>query len=313
MNCTTEDLLGFSILQFLRSVARDNPGYIGSVAQDEPRDIDSYRQFRLNFERQLQAKPVSISGGRINSECDPKSISQQSSGRIFDLSESGYVALGNIFSSVMLQFAALPLLASEIAGHAPTPGYGPFLEGLGIPRFAAFALGRLAARHGRRVENDARHERRAVRAIKYLMRTGTYLKTRLRHAKELYCISDNTTVLETIFARAGRDEIRFVQLLKNAPGMSESEWDEIREIARSLTGNLSIRRGAKSSAASCAHLFLAKALDRTGKSRKYTREDPKEEFTDPFTRATAQEFDFPRFDPRPALAAKKKSDQNLHN
>ena len=92
----------------------------------------------------------------------------------------------------------------------------------------------------------------------------------------------------------------FVGLLKRVVAGEEVELRRITEAAGAIAPGLSIPRGPKNSAASAAHQFLLEDASSATGVRGYTWNAYDEDFADPLTHATRQEFGRADFDPRPA-------------
>jgi hypothetical protein len=183
---------------------------------------------------------------------------------------------------------------------APSAGYEPFLIQTGCNPIGARLMAKIAVRSGTRQAKESQQNRPVCDAIRFLAQGNRQRRSIMQRAKILLAAWEETSIIETIFDKAGFSGTEFVSLLKSAIEGRDVERRRIAEIAAALAPFASVSRGRKVSAASAAHQFFLEGIVGLTKSRAYTWSDLEGNFTDPMTRATRLEFKDPDFDPRPA-------------
>lgn len=207
-------------------------------------------------------------------------------------------------------FGMVGLLVLRTQNLPPSPGYEPLLVKESINPIAARGIAHLAVRHGKRVAHDSQWMKPAADAIRFFTKIRRHSDSVLAKAKLILYISDNTSVIETIFESAGLEEFEFLRLLNEVVDGNNRGIQRVAEIATSVAQTISIRRGPKISAASAAHQFIMEGTKDRVALRAYTYDYLKSDYTDPFTLATRAEFGAPHFDPKPArrrLTASKRA------
>jgi hypothetical protein len=106
-------------------------------------------------------------------------------------------------------------------------------------------------------------------------------------------------LLEGLFEDAPLSDLDFIHHLRLAEVGDRFAQESATAIAAAIKHRASVPRGPKVSPASAAHEYILETL-RTFGNAAYTWSDTESVFTDQLTNATAEEFDEPDFDPRPA-------------
>jgi hypothetical protein len=138
-----------------------------------------------------------------------------------------------------------------VANSPASPGYEPYLVGLGVNRIAARAVAALAVRSGRRIAKESASRRPVFNAVRFLARPGRQKRGILRRAKLLLTAWEETSIIEAAFHEAGerdaifkeryRDEFEFVALLKSVVEGGEANLLRLAEIAAAVAPFLSVR------------------------------------------------------------------------
>lgn len=208
--------------------------------------------------------------------------------------------LENALEPLLGFFGMVGMLLMRTQNLPPSSGYEPLLVRENFNQISARGIAHNAVRHGERMAKDSQWMKPAADAIRFLAKTGRHTDSVLANAKIILEISDNTSVIETIFESAGLQECEFLKLLNEVVDGNHDGMKRISEIAASVSQTLSIRRGPKISAASAAHEFFMEQTKEKIELRAYTYDDVVGDFTDSLTMATRREFDDPHFDPKPA-------------
>ena len=200
--------------------------------------------------------------------------------------------------------ARLVDIARALEESSASRGYEPYLvQQLKADPLVARGTAKLLVRHGNRVAAERRREPKAVKAIRFLARSGRTNKAFDRNVAILLGAAKETTAIETLFGSAGLDELEFIEALKKAADSDPMARDQVVEIAATVAPVMAVSRGRPMSAASAAHRFLVESLSEMGFERKtrvaYSYSSLEEDFVDPLTKATRLEFGDPDFDPRP--------------
>jgi hypothetical protein len=208
--------------------------------------------------------------------------------------------LENAMEPLLGFFGMVGMLLMRTQYLPPSSGYEPLLVEENFNQIAARGIAHIAIRHGRRMAKESYSIKPAADAIRFLAKSGRHSDSVLARAKIILSISEETSVIETIFESAGLNEFEFLGLLKDVVDGNKNGLKRISEIAALASRTLSIRRGPKITAASAAHEFFMEQTKEKIELRAYTYDDVVGDFTDPLTMATRREFDDPHFDPKPA-------------
>lgn len=189
----------------------------------------------------------------------------------------------------------------RIAESAPSSGYEPWLVEHGYDPVLARGMAHLIAHQGNRCARDSARLSLVVHAVRFLAEPRRNKPARNRRVTLLLAAWQETSVIETIFEKAGLDDFEFIRSLESAANGNEDAYRHVTKIAAELAPHLSMSRGPKISAASVAHeSFLEEAVNRI-RPRRYTYNIVEEDFTDPVTAATRREFNDNDFDPQSAV------------
>ena len=219
----------------------------------------------------------------------------------------GLLQLARILESAEVQQAGANIVAAigdcvtaAHRGWTALPvsyGYEPFLVRRGNHPVAARAMAQIVVRHGTRVEEERRRRPAVRRAIRVVADPRSKSLAFKRSVNLLLETDQHSTVLQTVFARAHRQELAFIDALTSATAETDEGRRRIRELA--LEADLAARRGRPVSAASAAHEFLLEAIFEDT-PRAYTWSDIDGRCVGPEVEATRLEFDEAEFDPRAA-------------
>jgi hypothetical protein len=144
---------------------------------------------------------------------------------------------------------------------------------------------------------------KALRNLAKPLRRSSALKARINTLLQAW---EQSSVIETIFDQAKRDEREFVRLLEAARAGDASVFGSLAKLAVALDPFLTLTRGRNRRADSEAHT-LFHHIGRSWGGGSYTWDPITADFIDPQTRATRLEFNNDRFDPRPAYRRAKNS------
>jgi hypothetical protein len=185
-------------------------------------------------------------------------------------------------------------------------GYEPLLIENGRDKVAARGVAALARRHGRRRATEAKSQRPAFDAIRFLAQPGRQTRSVRSRAKRLLTISEETSIIETAFHAARIPEHEFLHLLKSSVEGMDVDLLRLSAIAQQVLPHLRLVRGPKVSAASAAHEFLKEAGPELNGLRSSQPRIRGRVHFDALTRATQSEFENPNFDSRPAVRRLKR-------
>jgi hypothetical protein len=124
---------------------------------------------------------------------------------------------------------------------------------------------------------------------------------------------DNTSVIENTLTGAGVSEWEFIRALQSVAAGNWGDYPRLRDAAISISPYFPPLRGPKISAASAAHQTILEDVGGHIKVGAYTWNDVEGRCTDPLTEATRREFDYPVFDPRPAVRRSKSNQKKISN
>jgi hypothetical protein len=213
-----------------------------------------------------------------------------------------------IFVEIYLQFVTMFGFAfARISELPPSRGLEPFFIASGWNSIAARGLAALAVRSGKRHAKESKWHRPVFDAIRFLAIPGRKNSAILARAKVLIAAWKDTSIIETVFDKAGLRETEFVELLEATSKGENVDKRRLAEIAAEIAPHLSISRGPKISAPSAALDFLLEggALKFITKRRSRSRHSRSREYCDALTEATRLEFANPGFDSRPARRRSK--------
>jgi hypothetical protein len=183
--------------------------------------------------------------------------------------------------------------------HPGDRGYVKFLTSLGYDRNWAGLLAAWVVATGRRKAQAAEIQLKVVEAVRFIAKPGRRREPFLCQTRIILSAFEDTDLLEGLFEGAPLRECKFIEHLRLAVEGDRSARQSATTIAAAIKHRASVRRGPKVSPASAAHEYLLETLHIIG-SGAYTWSDIESGFTDQMTQATAEEFDEPGFDPRPA-------------
>ena len=178
-------------------------------------------------------------------------------------------------------------------------GYEKFLTGLGYDRNWAGFLAAWVVANGRRKARAAEIQLKVFEAIRFIAKPGRREEPFLRRTRIILSAFEDAALLDELFEDAPLRELDFIQHLRLAVEGDRFARESATAIAAAIKHRASVSRGPKVSPASAAHEYLLETLHIIG-SGAYTWSDIESVFTDQLTQATAEEFDEPGFDPRPA-------------
>ncbi len=211
------------------------------------------------------------------------------------------MGLQDLGRTVQEFFRVIGGLIQRVAASPASPGYEPMLIKRGVKPFVARGMAHLVVRRGKRVASEGKRLLEVAQAIRFLAEPGRQDRAIFRRSELLLAAWEETSIVDTIFDSAGVKEFKFIELLRTFAKGDDFARRRIEEIAAAVAPHLPTLRGRKVSAASAAHEFLLDGLvHMTGSPNGFTWNQHKEEFTDPLTKATQEEFRDPDFDPRPA-------------
>jgi hypothetical protein len=173
-------------------------------------------------------------------------------------------------------------------------------------------MAHITIKHGNRRARDSQRTKVAADAIRFLAKPGRHSDSVLTKAKLILDISEETTVIETIFTDNGFNEFEFLKLIRAVLAGDHSGLNRLSEIAASVSARMIVSRGPKISAASAAHEFIMEETQGKLDLGTYTYDDVVGDFTDALTIATRREFNDFRFNPKPAYRRLKARNQSEH-
>lgn len=227
---------------------------------------------------------------------------------VAELAGSGVLERLKPWGELVVEFQKMPegmfLMARAIAERAeenfPSKAYGTYLEAQGFAPFLARGLGSLTISLGTREADEARRVAPVVEAIRFLSRGDRQKRAILSRAKLVLAASQETSIVDDLFSKAGSDRFEFLRLLQTLVDGGAAERERIKAIAAAIAPSLPEARGRKISAASAAHELFLQSNAYFGFPAGYTWSDIEGECRDQRTKATRLEFDDPDFDPRSA-------------
>lgn len=184
--------------------------------------------------------------------------------------------------------------------RAPSIAYEPLLIERGVKPGLARGLASLTISRANRAADERLKLAAVVRAFRFLAKPGRGKRAVIRRAEILLAAWEETSLINTIFVDAGLSTSEFIGLLKSVVEGRETGSGRITEIAATLAPHLSIPRGPKITVASASHEGLLELFASLKDSQAYTWDPAAEDFSDPLTMATRQEFGCPRFSPQSA-------------
>jgi hypothetical protein len=205
---------------------------------------------------------------------------------------------------VMMDCALWPIAlagatAVKIAALPPSTGYEPALTQLGVNQLAARAMAHLAANSGKRRAKEQQLRPQVVKTIKALIAAPR--ERLLSYAEYLHQVADESTIIDTICCEVDLREWDLLKPLRAIVDDETADREHLIAVVVKLGPALRVPRGRKTSAASFAHQFLLEGgLPEQLKCSALTYDAAVEDFTDPLTQATRNEFGDGDFDPRPA-------------
>jgi hypothetical protein len=212
--------------------------------------------------------------------------------------------------SLALDEIVTPLASflEKVRAAPPSQGYEPLLVKHNWDPTLARMAAKLMVRSGQRVARDRQRLTPVVEAIRFLSRPKRRRRLVLTRVRLLLSAWEETSVIETLFAKAGIYEHEFIFVLKAMASFpNDSGTERLSQLAASIMPHLPRRTGRAITASSAAHEFLLKNLGPNISAGAYTWNAINEDFTDTSTIATRREFKEPHFDPRPAARRMKKS------
>lgn len=198
----------------------------------------------------------------------------------------------------------------------PAEVYRAFLESEGMPPGTAGMLASLLVSVANRTRQDRADHAAAARAIRYFATAGGHRNAALKHARALLAAADATSFCDDLFcdprilASQGGQYLQseFQSILHIvASSAGGADISRLKAIAATLVPFLPSRRGRNPGPATYGHELLHDGLESLGRGRAYTLSHSAKrghkyfKFPDAATRATAEQFGVPNFDPRPAV------------
>ncbi len=200
----------------------------------------------------------------------------------------------------------LSAIVERAEENFPSKAYRLYLEAQGFTPFIARGLASLTISLGTRQADEARRVAPVVEAIRFLARGDRQKRAILSRAKLVLAASQETSILDDLFRKAGLHEGEFLRLLQTLIDGGAINRERIRAIGAAIAPSLPRARGPKITAASAAHELFLETNACAGLRAGYAMSGIDGEYTDPRTQATRQEFDDPDFDPRPAYRRVKR-------
>jgi hypothetical protein len=204
-------------------------------------------------------------------------------------------------------FTMIGLTAVRIGELPPSRGFEPLLIANGLNPVAARGVAAIAVRSGKRQAKESKWHRPVFDAIRFLAVPGRQKRAILARAKVLITAWKETSIIETIFDKAGLRETEFINLLEATSKGESVDCRRLAKIAAEIAPHLSLSRGPKISAPSAALDFLLKngTSELIKARRPYSRRSRSEEYCDALTEATRREFGNSHFESRSARRRSK--------
>ena len=204
-----------------------------------------------------------------------------------------------MMDAALWPYAMAGAAAVKIAELPASTGYEPALTQLGINQLLARAMAHLAANSGKRRAKEQQLRPQVVKTIKAL--TAASRERLLSYADYLHRIADESSIIDTICCEVDLREWHLLEPLRRIADDETVDRECLIAVVAKLGPALRVPRGRKTSAASFAHQFLLEGgLPEHLKCSALTYDAEAEDFTDPLTQATRNEFGDNDFDPRPA-------------
>jgi hypothetical protein len=209
----------------------------------------------------------------------------------------------------------IQFLFSIATGEREAPesrGYAQLLIQNGWNPTWARTAAALAVRHGRRRAAEAKRIRPVYAAIRTLAGPVRQMRSLRRCAVIILEASQETSIVENLFASVGLHESAFISLLERVSDGRDVDVPRLQAIAQQLHPHLQEPRGPKISAASAAHEFiLLNGPEIAGLRWQENRLPRGGTYVDALTRATQLEFGNENFDSRPVVRRMKRGSSSL--
>jgi hypothetical protein len=203
--------------------------------------------------------------------------------------------------------ATIGFAFARISELPPSRGYELLLVANGWNSIAARGLAATAVRSGKRQAQESKRHRPVCGAIRFLAVPGRQKRAILARAKVLIAAWKETSIIETMFDKAGLDETEFIKLLEAASKGGSIDCRRLAEIAAEIAPHLSLSRGPKISAPSATLEFILKSGGEFLKKRPpSSRRNRSDDYCDALTEATRREFATSDFDSRSARRRSKR-------
>jgi hypothetical protein len=133
----------------------------------------------------------------------------------------------------------------RLAESAPSHGYEPLLVERGVSPIRARMMARLLVHRGLRIAEESKRYLRVVKAIRFLAKPNRRPSANAGKARLLLAASEETSIIETIFAAAGLDEREFIKALQLAAEGHQTAFRRLAEIATVIAPHASVPRGQR--------------------------------------------------------------------
>jgi hypothetical protein len=192
--------------------------------------------------------------------------------------------------------------------HPKDKGYGKFLETLGYDRNWAGMLAAMIVEEGRVRAGTSKRGWEFAQALRRLANPRLETKAFLADAKVALEAMDATGLTGGLFDELPRFAgLLFIRALRSCLAGDLSDRGEVSRIAKAIRRRVAVSRGPKLTHISAAHEYFLETQSFFGEVA-FTWSPEEEDFIDPLTRATREEFDDPDFNPvsaRRRLRAKR--------
>ena len=129
-------------------------------------------------------------------------------------------------------------MASAIAERAeqnfPSKGYRSYFEAQGFAPFLARGLGSLTISGGKRQAKEAKRVAPVIEAIRFLARGDGQRRAIVSRAKLVLAASQETSIVEELFSKAGLHEGEFLRLLQTVIDGGAIDRERIKTIAAAI-------------------------------------------------------------------------------
>ena len=184
--------------------------------------------------------------------------------------------------------------------HPKDKGYGKFLETLGYDRNWAGMQAAMIVEEGRVRAATSKRSWEFAQALRRLANPGLETKAFLAAAKVAREAMDGTELTRGLFEGLPRFAgLLFIRALKFCLAGDLSHRVEVSRISKAIWRRVVVPRGPKLTHASAAHEYFLETQS-IFEDAAFTWSPEGEDFTDPLTQATREEFDDPDFNPVPA-------------